>query len=45
MQKKMEENVEETTIIPELRFRRNYNVDRKALEELFQEYDANKSGE
>eukprot|EP01035_Chromulina_nebulosa_P021518 gene21518-27863_t len=31
-------------IIPSLKFRRNYNVDRSAIEQLFAEYDIDKDG-
>ncbi len=31
-------------VIPDPKFRRNYNVDRAALNDLFQEYDINKDG-
>jgi isocitrate dehydrogenase len=32
------------TLIPSLKFRRNYNVDREALRDLFNQYDKDKSG-
>ena len=31
-------------LIPDPRFRRNYQVDRERLESLFSEYDTNKQG-
>ena len=31
-------------VVPDPKFRRNYNVDREALKKLFDDYDVDKSG-
>ena len=39
-----DEQHQHLTLTPSLKFRRNYNVDRDALQLLFQEFDTDKSG-
>mmetsp|Transcript_21720 Transcript_21720/g.21880 ORF Transcript_21720/g.21880 Transcript_21720/m.21880 type:complete len:536 (+) Transcript_21720:61-1668(+) len=39
-----EEGLEDKTLVPDLSFRRNYNVDKDALASMFQEYDQNNDG-
>ena len=39
-----DESILPEMLVPSLKFRRNYNVDRGALEEMFNEYDTDKSG-
>lgn len=41
---KLYEAEDESIRVPDLKFRRNYNVDKDALQKLFNEYDTNKNG-